>query len=248
MNHVSIGPPITIGVTATRDRKVIPIITVDDLKKCISQGFGENMLDWYKRIFKMLGHNGLDIIILRGADIISAHDGVVLEREDSLSAGYGLTIWNKQGKYKTYYWHNLRNLVKVGDKIKRGQVIAHGDSTGWSTGDHLHFGYKETDDKGVTLNWGNGYKGAIDPLPFIDIPKKDMKGKLVKDPYMNGKIWYVFYGVKAHVHSSLFLAFIWDWENVEPIDKKTFDALEKTSPIGFQRSFIKQIIDYLKRK
>ena len=37
-----------------------------------------------------------------------------------------------------------------------------------TTGSHLHFGLKEVDNTGRTVNWNNGYNGAIDPAPFFN--------------------------------------------------------------------------------
>ncbi len=41
--------------------------------------------------------------------------------------------------YRTYYAHNKKNVVNVGDVVNRGDVIAHVGSTGNSTGPHVHY-------------------------------------------------------------------------------------------------------------
>ena len=47
-----------------------------------------------------------------------------------ISHGYGIT---------TFYAHNLRNAVKAGATVRRGQVIGYVGSTGLSTGSHVHY-------------------------------------------------------------------------------------------------------------
>ena len=55
-----------------------------------------------------------------------------------------------------------------GQEVKCGDLLGLGDSTGLSTGDHLHFGLKPCNKDGVSSNEGNGYFGAIDPIPFYE--------------------------------------------------------------------------------
>lgn len=76
---------------------------------------------------------------------------------------------------KTIYCHLKRGSLKVtaGDSVKVGQVIAHADNTGLSTGSHLHFGLKpiykgEADWQWENLENNNGFRGAIDPMPFFE--------------------------------------------------------------------------------
>ncbi|GAB1348442.1 hypothetical protein MASR1M107_06540 [Ignavibacteriales bacterium] len=73
-----------------------------------------------------------------GQEIIAAADGIV-ERADNFS-GYGLCVIIAHASgYKTLYGHCSRLLVKKGDKVSRGEIIALVGSTGLSTGPHLHY-------------------------------------------------------------------------------------------------------------
>lgn len=83
-------------------------------------------------------HRGLDIKNYSGANVVATGAGVVVESRYNRSYGYLITIDHGYG-LKTRYAHNKKNLVKVGDKVTRGSVIAHIGSTGNSTGPHVHY-------------------------------------------------------------------------------------------------------------
>jgi len=84
-------------------------------------------------------HDGIDIGAPEGTDIHAAADGVVLYSGDQ-QTGYGnLIIIGHAKDMITVYAHNLKNLVKENDTIKRGQVIGKVGQTGRATGPHLHF-------------------------------------------------------------------------------------------------------------
>ncbi|PAB59203.1 hypothetical protein CCE28_11840 [Anaeromicrobium sediminis] len=83
-------------------------------------------------------HKGLDIANKTGTNILSAADGIVVF-SDRMS-GYGNTLIISHGYgYRTVYAHNKSNLVKVGQKVTKGQLIAKMGNTGRSTGPHVHF-------------------------------------------------------------------------------------------------------------
>ena len=83
-------------------------------------------------------HGGIDIANSYGTDIVAADGGIVTF--SGTSGNYGkLIIIDHQNGYKTYYAHCSKLLVKVGDKVHKGQHIAEMGSTGRSTGNHLHF-------------------------------------------------------------------------------------------------------------
>jgi len=83
-------------------------------------------------------HTGLDFPSDVGTPIHAAAGGVV--RTAEMHPEYGLMLEIDHGNgLTTRYGHTSKILVKVGDLIKRGQVVANIGSTGRSTGPHLHF-------------------------------------------------------------------------------------------------------------
>lgn len=98
-------------------------------------------------------HEGIDFAGKLGSDVVAVATGVVTwsgERD-----GYGRMIEVNHGNnYVTRYAHNMENLVKTGDTVKKGQTLALMGSSGRSTGPHVHFEVL--------------YKGqVIDPAKFI---------------------------------------------------------------------------------
>ena len=82
-------------------------------------------------------HNGFDIAGPVGTDIMAVAGGVVVF--SGTNGGFGLFIEINHGNgYVTRYAHCDELLVKVGDVVSRGQLIAKMGNTGRSTGPHLH--------------------------------------------------------------------------------------------------------------
>ncbi len=85
-------------------------------------------------------HKGLDIAASIGADVIACGDGVVVfTGSRKRFRRYGKTVLIDHGKgVYTYYAHLSKIKCKKGQKVKKGQKIAHVGNTGRSTGPHLH--------------------------------------------------------------------------------------------------------------
>ena len=83
-------------------------------------------------------HSGIDIANKTNTDVIAAGGGIVTFA--NYNGGYGRMIIISHGYgYTSVYAHNSKLLVKVGDKVSKGDSIAKMGSTGRSTGPHLHF-------------------------------------------------------------------------------------------------------------
>ncbi len=83
-------------------------------------------------------HGGLDIAVPYGTSIKAADGGKVITAGWHNSYGNYIIIDHENGM-QTYYAHNSKLLVKVGERVYQGQVIAKAGSTGNSTGNHCHF-------------------------------------------------------------------------------------------------------------
>ncbi len=87
---------------------------------------------------RLAWHAGFDFAGKNGSDIVAVAAGVVTV--SGKKHGYGLLVEiNHGGGHSTRYAHNSENLVKVGDVVRKGQVIARMGSSGRSTGPHVHF-------------------------------------------------------------------------------------------------------------
>lgn len=117
--------------------------------------------------WNLKAHNGLDIPCNDEEPIIASHDGEVVEVSNDESAGLGIVLWDREQKIKTIYWHLKKMFVSVGDKVNQYAIIGLADNTGFSSGTHLHFGLKQTNDNGTTINYDNGYAGAVDPWIYL---------------------------------------------------------------------------------
>ncbi|MCR1952082.1 peptidoglycan DD-metalloendopeptidase family protein [Clostridium sp. DSM 100503] len=84
-------------------------------------------------------HKGIDIAGNIGDDVLVAMDGEITYAQYN-DGGYGNLIMVKhEDNMVTYYGHLSDFYVKVGDKVKKGDIIGAIGNTGFSTGPHLHF-------------------------------------------------------------------------------------------------------------
>lgn len=98
-------------------------------------------------------HNGIDIPAPYGTEIYACNDGTVIEVSYNYADGSYITI-SHGGGLATFYSHISKSNVKVGDKVKRGQVIAYVGTSGYTTGAHLNLNVYKDD-------------AAVDPMGYF---------------------------------------------------------------------------------
>ena len=83
-------------------------------------------------------HSGIDIAMSPGTPVSATADGIV--SFSGWNGGSGNLVVLEHGfGYSTFYAHNKINIVKVGQKVRRGDVIGYIGSTGNTTGPHVHY-------------------------------------------------------------------------------------------------------------
>lgn len=126
-------------------------------------------------------HYGMDFTSPRGTPVFASGDGVV-ERADSNSSGYGNHVRIDHGfGYVSLYAHmRERNPynVKVGQKVKRGDIIGYVGSTGRSQAPHLHY---EVFKDGERINPINFYYGSLTPEEFNALLKQSQQENISLD-------------------------------------------------------------------
>ncbi len=86
-------------------------------------------------------HTGVDFAVPQGTDIIAVADGVIANANWGKAYGTHLVqeVLLDDKKSWVIYAHLSKSLVKIGDKVTRGQHIGESGNTGNSSGPHLHF-------------------------------------------------------------------------------------------------------------
>ena len=118
--------------------KAIPAIQPVSNKNLnrIASGFGYRIDPLYKDVRL---HAGLDFTAPSGTPIYATADGVV-QAAGFNTDGYGNKVVINHGYgYQTLYGHMVRVKARVGQSVKRGEVIGYIGSTGKSTGPHCHY-------------------------------------------------------------------------------------------------------------
>ncbi|MBK5271109.1 MAG: M23 family metallopeptidase, partial [Bacteroidia bacterium] len=102
----------------------------------VASGFGYRIDPVYKTI---KFHPGLDFAAPQGTPIYATADGRITTAGNT-GDGYGnhVVINNSYG-YETLFGHMVRVKVRVGQTVKRGEIIGWVGSTGKSTGPHCHY-------------------------------------------------------------------------------------------------------------
>ncbi len=102
-----------------------------------------------------LRNDGFNIAADRGANVVAADNGVVAYAGDDLKGFGNLVLIKHAGGFVTTYAHNEKLMVKRGDRVKRGQVVATVGASGSVTQPQVHFQIRQG-------------AHAVDPRPLME--------------------------------------------------------------------------------
>jgi len=128
--------------------------------KRMASGFGMRIHPIYK-VPKM--HAGLDFSAPEGTEIFATGDGKVVEVKNERT-GYGRHVVIDHGYgYQTLYAHMSKSNVRVGQRLKRGDVIGAVGNTGLSSAPHLHYEVIKDD---VKIDPANFFFNDLTPAEY----------------------------------------------------------------------------------
>jgi hypothetical protein len=127
----------SVPVKGTQEAAIPSIYPLD--AKSITQvnGYGERINPISK---KKDFHYGVDLAASQGQNVFATANGVITEAafdKESKKGNYVVIKHNEE--FSTFYSHLKSFTVKVGDEVRKGQVIGYVGNTGVSTGPHLHY-------------------------------------------------------------------------------------------------------------
>jgi murein DD-endopeptidase MepM/ murein hydrolase activator NlpD len=101
-------------------------------------------------------HSGLDFRAPMGTPVYATAEGVVEWAGYHKSSGLGhLVILHHNFGFNTFYGHLQRTVVKAGDFVKKGDLVAYTGNSGLSSGPHLHYEVRHI-------------QRRLDPVPFVE--------------------------------------------------------------------------------
>jgi len=87
-------------------------------------------------------HQGIDLLAPAGTPLVAVASGTITRLSNLDRGRGGISLWLRDARGTAYYYaHNLRNLIRLSQQVKTGQVIARVGATGNAKGGppHLHF-------------------------------------------------------------------------------------------------------------
>jgi murein DD-endopeptidase MepM/ murein hydrolase activator NlpD len=159
---------VLIGLVKNQEHRLLCIPAIQPVlnrdMRSLASGYGYRIDPIYRR---STFHAGMDFAAKTGTHIYATGEGRVTLA--GWKQGYGNTVIINHGyNYQTLYGHCHSLKVKVGQMVKRGEVIALVGSTGKSTGPHLHY---EVHYRGAPQNPAHYYFKDLSPAQYDQMIK-----------------------------------------------------------------------------
>lgn len=180
-------------------------------------------------------HAGVDIALHKGDSVRAAYDGQIRIGRKFNKDGYGwYVIIRHENGLETLYGHLSKSLVVEDQKVKAGEVIGLGGSTGRSTGPHLHF---ETRFLGFPMN----------PRNIIDFEAQVVKSDTYTiDKYESFRQWYKYKGIRVprnrNKANNSEIAAVANTENSEVAQSEVKENAEKQVALASAKKTVSHIV------
>ena len=126
----------TRAMESRRD-ELVNYPSIDPVRGWFSSGFSRSR--WHPLLNVRRPHEGIDISARSGTPVVATADGVVTYAGWRPGFGYTVEIDHGNG-LKTRYAHNQKKLkVRVGEEVRRGDIVSYVGSTGQASGPHVHY-------------------------------------------------------------------------------------------------------------
>lgn len=99
-------------------------------------------------------------------------DGIYIRVPNNAKPEYNVILWHLPPRTDSPHWV-IKNSQGVVTQVKTGELIGYTGDSGYpieSSGPHLHLGVMPCDSTGGASDINNGYKGCVDPMPFLVKP------------------------------------------------------------------------------
>jgi len=155
---------------------ILPLKLSDEIRMTSGFGMRRHPVTKEKKM-----HVGIDFACKVGTEIIATADGSVSKIQNK-PGGYGkLIIIDHGNEFKTYYAQLSAFKVKLGDQVKKGQVIALSGNSGMSTGPHLHYEVKKGDQRVDPIDYIKNYELKVSQMKKVSDEKKQLFVKAEQD-------------------------------------------------------------------
>ncbi len=151
-DQLQVRQELLIPRTGTPGRSSTPVVSGGRVQRVFAWPAKGPLTSRYGRRWGR-AHEGIDIGLRVGSPVRAAASGTVTFAGWGGAYGY-LVVIDHGGGVETRYAHNSRLLVRVGERVSQGDVIASSGNTGRATGAHLHFEVRQ-------------HGRALDPLRYL---------------------------------------------------------------------------------
>lgn len=131
------------------------------------------------RVHKM--HHGIDVLVDTGSPVVASGDGIVRKAEFSASYGNYVVVEHPASGYTTLYAHlsEIPNQIHPGVEVDRGEVIGISGSTGRSTGPHVH--YEVRDSENIPINPILFFAPSMTPVQYNSLVRASEESTISLD-------------------------------------------------------------------